>query len=142
MTALALPDPPLRDEVVALRPWREDDVPERLMRFADPTVLRFAWPQTGGYSEADARSFFAQQERARDRGDELALALAEPADDTAGIGGASLYDVDLGERRAAVGYWLVPAARGRGAATHAVGLLTRWAFDELGLARVELTCDP
>jgi hypothetical protein len=40
VAALAYPDPPLADAVVALRPWRQDDVPERIMGFADPGVLR------------------------------------------------------------------------------------------------------
>jgi RimJ/RimL family protein N-acetyltransferase len=37
-----------------------------------------------------------------------------------------------------IGYWLAPGARGRGFATRAVILLTRWLF-ELGAARVFLT---
>jgi RimJ/RimL family protein N-acetyltransferase len=41
-----------------------------------------------------------------------------------------------------VGYWLAAAARGRGVATHAVRLMARRAFDALGVARLELTCDP
>jgi GNAT superfamily N-acetyltransferase len=36
----------------------------------------------------------------------------------------------------------VPAARGRGVATHAVRLIGRWAFEDLELARLELTCAP
>lgn len=36
------------------------------------------------------------------------------------------------------GYWLAPAGRGRGYATRAAILLTRWLFD-LGAARVFLT---
>jgi RimJ/RimL family protein N-acetyltransferase len=32
--------------------------------------------------------------------------------------------------------------RGHGAATRAVRLLARWAFDDLGIARLELTCGP
>ena len=43
---------------------------------------------------------------------------------------------------AAIGYWLASEARDRGAATQAVRLLARWAFAELGLARLELTCGP
>ena len=53
-----------------------------------------------------------------------------------------LYDVRLDQGCASVGYWLAPEARGRGVATHAVRLLARWAFAELGLARLELTCGP
>jgi RimJ/RimL family protein N-acetyltransferase len=41
-----------------------------------------------------------------------------------------------------VGYWLAPAARGRGVASRAVRLLTGWAFDVLQLQRLELTCGP
>ena len=37
-----------------------------------------------------------------------------------------------------IGYWLAPRARGRGYATRAVILLTRWLF-ELGAARVFMT---
>jgi RimJ/RimL family protein N-acetyltransferase len=45
-------------------------------------------------------------------------------------------------RRAAVGCWLAPHARGRGIATRAVRLLARWAFDDLGIARLQITCGP
>ena len=58
------------------------------------------------------------------------------------LGGVSLHEVRPGQGCAAVGYWLVPEARGRGAATQAVRLLARWAFAELGIARLELTCGP
>jgi RimJ/RimL family protein N-acetyltransferase len=41
--------------------------------------------------------------------------------------------------KAAVGYWLAPEARGRGAATRAVRLVVRWAFTiEPSLVRMEL----
>ena len=37
---------------------------------------------------------------------------------------------------------MLPEARRRGIATRAVRLLARWAFDELAIARLELTCGP
>jgi RimJ/RimL family protein N-acetyltransferase len=37
-----------------------------------------------------------------------------------------------------VGYWLAPEGRGRGAMTRALQLLVRYAFDELGVERLEL----
>ena len=58
------------------------------------------------------------------------------------LGAISLYEVRLDQGCAAVGYWLAPWARGRGAATQAVRVLARWAFAEVGLARLELTCGP
>ena len=57
-------------------------------------------------------------------------------------GGASLYDISLEDGRASVGYWLAPHASGRGAATRTLRLLSRWAFDQLGVDRLELTCSP
>jgi RimJ/RimL family protein N-acetyltransferase len=140
--ALSLPDPPLRDANVALRAWRADDVPDRLMAVADPLVQRFSWARTTPYTEADARMFFAAQEQARLRGEEISFALVVPDDDADVLGGASLYGVDRAERRAAVGYWLAERARGRGVATSAVRLIAGWAFAELGLCRLELTCAP
>jgi RimJ/RimL family protein N-acetyltransferase len=136
------PVPPLADEVVMLRPWREADVPGKLLAFGDPVVQRFSWPRTTPYTGADARSYFAEQETARLRGEELNFALAEPGDQDVVLGGGSLYGVNLEQGCASVGYWLAPEARGRGVATHAVRLLARWAFTELGLARLELTCGP
>jgi RimJ/RimL family protein N-acetyltransferase len=142
MAEFEFPVPPLADDIVALRPWCEADVPGKLLAFSDPVVQRFSWPRSTRYSEADAREFFAEQERARLRGEELNFALADPGDQAVVLGGSSLYDVRLDQGCASVGYWLAPDARGRGVATHTVRLLARWAFAELGLARLELTCSP
>ena len=51
--------------MVSLRPWRETDVPAKLMAFGDPVVQRFSWSRTAPYSEADARGYFVEQEQAR-----------------------------------------------------------------------------
>jgi RimJ/RimL family protein N-acetyltransferase len=130
MAELWFPVPPLAGDVVLLRPWREADVPGIVMAFSDPVMQRFSW-RTTPYTETDARDYFAEQEEARLRGDELNFALVEPHDQGVVLGAASLYEVRLDKGCAAVGYWLAPEARGRGAATHAVRLLARWAFAEL-----------
>jgi RimJ/RimL family protein N-acetyltransferase len=142
MAELPFPTPPLADDVVLLRPWREQDVPVKLMAFSDPVVQRFSWSRTTPYTVADARSYVVEQQEARLLGEELSFALVEPSDDDVVLGGGSLYDVNLEHGRAAVGYWLAREARGRGVATHAVRLVARWVFAGLGLARLELTCGP
>ena len=142
MAELEHPKPPLADSVVHLRPWRIQDVPGKLMAFGDPVIEQFAWSRTTAYTEADARSYFVEQETARRVGGALTVAITDPHDERVVLGGASLYDVDLGQARSGIGYWLVPEARGRGAATHTVRLLSGWAFRELGLKRIELTCGP
>lgn len=56
----------LADEVVQLRGWRAEDVPSKLMLFADPSVARFSWPEQRPYTEADAWHFFNRQQAARE----------------------------------------------------------------------------
>ena len=141
MAELWFPVPSLAGDVVLLRPWREADVPGMVVAFSDPVMQRFSWRATP-YTETDARDYVAEQEEARLRGDELNFALVEPRAQDAVLGCVSLQEVRLDQGCAAVGYWLAPEARGRGAATHAVRLLARWAFAELRLARLELTCGP
>jgi RimJ/RimL family protein N-acetyltransferase len=132
----------LRDDVVVLRPWRDADVPAKFAAFSDPLVQRFSWPQTAPYTEADAWAHHREHERAWLAGTGAEFAAVEPTDDTALLGGASIYDIEAGQGRACVGYWLAPHARGRGVATRAVLMLARWAFEDLKIQRLQLTCGP
>ena len=140
MAEIPFPSPPLADDVVLLRPWRETDVRAMLDAFGDPVFQYFSdWaPRT----ETDAHSHLMKHERARKRGEQVEFALVEPRKHAVVLGGGSLNNVDLEQGRAAVGYWLAPQARGRGVATHAVRLIAPWALHHLGVARLELTCGP
>ena len=60
----------------------------------------------------------------------------------AAVGFAAFVHLDLDGRQGELGYVIAPAARGRGIASRAVSLLTRWGLDELGLQRIELRIDP
>jgi RimJ/RimL family protein N-acetyltransferase len=132
--------PALADDVVRLRPWREIDVPAQLEAFSDPEFERFSdWAP---HTEAEAHAYLAEQEQARRAAQQIEFALVEPHDDNVVLGGASLNNVSLELERAAIGYWLAPHARGRGVATRAVRLISRWAFEDLRLCRLELTCGP
>jgi RimJ/RimL family protein N-acetyltransferase len=142
MPALPFPNPPLGDAIVALRPWRASDMPRKVAAFSDPLCQHFSWPGVEPYTEADALASFEYRKRARLRGEELGLAVVDPTDADRVWGGASLYDVNRDEARAAVGLWLAPEARGRGIATQALRLLAGWAFEQLGVARLEATCAP
>jgi RimJ/RimL family protein N-acetyltransferase len=140
VSAIAVPD--LRDEAFALRPWRERDLPGLVEGFGDPVVQRFSWPGVAPYSEADGRAFIASRTKWLGDGTCADLAIVAPDDDDQILGGASIYDIEAESRQASTGYWLAPAARGRGIATRAVRLLARWAFEDLGVERLQLTCGP
>lgn len=142
MPALLFPDPPLADGVVALRPGRRSDAPQKFAGFSDPLCLRFSWPLAEPFTEAHVHGRFDEQEELRLHGEELNLAVVDATDFDQVWGGASVYEVDLDQARAAVGYWLAPDARGRGVATRTLRLLARWTFDHLAVARLELTCAP
>jgi RimJ/RimL family protein N-acetyltransferase len=122
---LQFPTPPLADKTGLLRPWREADVPNNLMAFSDSVTQRFSWSQAAPFTEEDARGYFVDQEQGRLRGEEVQFALVEPQDEGDVLGGGSLYELNLEQGCAAVGYWLAPQARGRGVASTAVRLLAR-----------------
>jgi len=60
--------------------------------------------------------------------------------DGAIAGAIGLYHVDWSSRNAQMGYWLAPAARGRGLPTRAAGAITSHAFESLNLHRLEIRC--
>ena len=140
LVCIVVPD--LRDDDFALRPWRERDLPGLLDGFLDPVVQRFSWAEVEPYTEADGRAFIADRTAQLAAGTGADVAIVEAADEDAILGGASIYDIEAEWRRASTGYWLAPRARGRGIATRAVRLLARWAFEDLGIERLQLTCGP
>jgi RimJ/RimL family protein N-acetyltransferase len=62
-------------------------------------------------------------------------------DDDAYLGFAAIVHLDLADGQGEIGYMLAPQARGRGAASAAVSLLTEWGLEQLGLERLELRID-
>ena len=134
---LAYPTPALADEVVRLRPWELDDAPLLELAIRDPYI-----PQTTTvpevYGEPEARAWVARQRRRLTDGDGLSLAIADGTG--AALGAATLMRRGAGV--ATIGYWLVEPARGRGLATRAVRLLSRWALAEGGMTRLEAMVEP
>ena len=57
--------------------------------------------------------------------------------DERAVGMACLDPIDVAQRSASVGWWLIPSARGRGLATRAAAALITDAFERVRLARVE-----
>jgi RimJ/RimL family protein N-acetyltransferase len=138
MAALAPPDPPLDDGVITLRPWRNSDAPAITRLFQDPDAL--AWTRAPSpYRQGDAYQWLASLPTQMRRGDGLPLAVTDASD------GSLIASIDLrmrGEGRAEFGYVVAAWARGRGIGTRALRLYSRWAFDTLGVARLELLIQP
>jgi RimJ/RimL family protein N-acetyltransferase len=139
VSELSFPDPPLTDGVVGLRAWTTADVSAIAACCQDPEIPR--WTEVPSpYDEDDAREFIAKAEQARLAGEELSLAVTDA--ESGGLLGAIGMRLASTERRADVGYWVAASARGRGTAARAVRLLSRWAFEALGVERVQVTTHP
>lgn len=127
----------LRGGGLVLRPPRAEDAAAVAAACADPDIQR--WTRVPvPYSAADATAFVT-----RFAPDEWATATGAPftvLDERTGtlLGSSGLHGIVWPDRRAAVGYWVAPGARGRGVATGAVALLAAWALGDLGLERLEL----
>jgi len=126
------PQPVLATAELTLRPWEPSDAADVVAAYAGPDIQRWhgqtmtpdeaanwvrAWPRR--WSEESAAGWAVTD------GDQL-------------LGRMSLNGLSLASGLAHVAYWVLPVARGRGVASHALQEITRWAFDDLGLHRLEL----
>jgi RimJ/RimL family protein N-acetyltransferase len=131
------PDPPLRDDVVTLRPWRMDDVAGITRACQDSEIPRWTTVPTP-YTEADARGWLEIVTDPRIE-DQLNFAVTRSDDDSL-IGSLSLWIVKPGVVE--FGYWAAPQARGQGHIPRAVRLLAKWTFEHLRVPRVQLGTFP
>jgi RimJ/RimL family protein N-acetyltransferase len=131
-----VPDPPLVDGELVLRPWRILDAPALVAAWADPEVARW----TGVPERRDlaaAERWIVGDARRRDRGLSLDLVL-DVAGDVVGEVGLTAFDSATGE--AEVGWWLAADHRGQGYASRAVRLLAEWAVGELSVEHLVARC--
>src|SRR5262245_53873349 len=134
------PAQPLTDGVVALRPWRERDVPAIALACRDDEIAWWLDQVPQPYGEADARTYVAMTRRGWKERTHSAFAVSDAADGhVLGSIGVGWQDPEHGV--AEVGYWVVREARGRGVATRATVLVSRWAFDACGAERLQLRAD-
>jgi RimJ/RimL family protein N-acetyltransferase len=140
MRAVPFPRPPLAGDGFLLRPLRESDYDSLLAGRDSPGTAE--WVNTMRQPDGPAMVRFA--ERMRRAGRFLHLAIADEQTE-AFLGEVVLFvrtpeaaESDTGE----IAYVVAPQARGRGLAPAAVRLLSDWAFDGLGLARLQLSIHP
>jgi RimJ/RimL family protein N-acetyltransferase len=116
-----------------LRPWSDADAPAVREAFGDPPIAQ--WNPQGGVIDDEAALLWVRRRADWSAGDHISLAVTA-ADGGPLLGSVSLHHIHHGD--ASIGYWTVPAARGRGVAVRAVVRLTEWGFAEHGLHRIEL----
>jgi RimJ/RimL family protein N-acetyltransferase len=133
---LRAPEVPLGDGVVELRLLSGDDAPAFLDGLRDRAVAHYAYSDQLDAEETAVREHIARVPDRVAADDAVLLAVLDAATG-AFIGKTMLFHVDRDNRSAELGFWLSPVSRGRGLAARAIGLTVRWAFDELGLERIQ-----
>ncbi|WP_405779750.1 GNAT family N-acetyltransferase [Streptomyces sp. NBC_00859] len=120
---------------LSLRAWDVADADALLRGFTDPEFLRWNTPARPVTDLAGARTAITNRSDGWVRGDLAQYAVVE---DGAIVGSVGLAAINRHMCRAVVGYWVLPGLRGRGIATRALELCTRWAFEQEGMHRIEL----
>ncbi|MEU1625865.1 GNAT family N-acetyltransferase [Streptomyces sp. NPDC020096] len=123
---------------LTLRPWEEADVKAALRGLSDPDFNRWNTPTPRIEDEEGALRFIRSRRQGWERGDMLSFAVAEDGD-VRGHVAVQLSDPRM--RNGRVGYWVIREDRGRRIASRALEALSRWAFRDLGLHRLELGHD-
>lgn len=124
----------LQDVRVALRAPRDEDVEEVYAACQDPEVQRWTSVPVP-YRREDAEFFVAGIAAREWAAGTSATFLVRERASGALVGAMGLHDISAGT--AEIGFWTAPGLRGRGLTTAAAGLLCRWGFEALGLARIE-----
>ena len=124
----------LSDGHVLLRAAEPRDLPAIEAGIHDPDVIRWIGPPEGS-----AQDVLVQNEERWANGSPT-LSICELDGTCVGKVWVNIREADASTGY--VGYWLLPAARGRGLATSAVRLISTWAMRELGIANVRLTTAP
>ncbi len=125
-----------------LRPWPEQGTPALLddlrIALSDPESNR--WNPVGFLEPPDDEQLNAWLGRltaGRASGSIAGWMVLDPADGRL-LGNVTVRNITPKIGTCQVGYWTMPAARGRGVASRALAAATGWAFGQAGQHRVEL----
>jgi RimJ/RimL family protein N-acetyltransferase len=123
----------LTDGVVTLRPWRKADAAEIVECIdGDPEITRWLDQVPQPYRTRDALAYI------RGVGESAFAVTDAKTGRVLGSVGVRFSEArDVGE----IGYWLRADARGRGAITRAVRIVSGWAFGRGNVDRLQLRAD-
>jgi [ribosomal protein S5]-alanine N-acetyltransferase len=125
------PQPTLESDGLVLRPWASEDGAAISAAYQDPSIQRW---HARSMTPDEAVQWVTKAHA--DWADEIAASWAVTTQ--AGLVGRMTLKLHLDDGWAEAAYWVLPAARGRGIASLALCIASRWAFELAGLHRVEL----
>ncbi len=132
--------PELTDDRLVVRPFAPDDAPAVQAACGDPDVAHWIYGVPTPYTADDAAEFVADSRHRLLLGERARMAICD-AGPGALLGSISL-DLFADRQAAEIGYWVKHEARRRGVALAAARLVVRWAFEEVGVERLEILTYP
>ncbi|MFJ3794032.1 GNAT family N-acetyltransferase [Kitasatospora sp. NPDC090091] len=126
---------------IVLRPWghrtevRGGVVARLLEASADQAIA--LWNPIRAIDAAGAKAYLDRWETGWDSGNAAAFAVVDSTDSDL-LGNVALRWTDRADGLAMIGYWLMPAARGRGVATRATRAVTSWGIATADTRRIEI----
>ena len=125
--------PTLAAGSLVLRPWCAGDAPAVRAAYDDDAIR--TWHARTMRDEDEARAWIDGKNAAWRQERAAEWAVVEEGEV---VGRVALTRLNLYEGGGALAYWVVPAARGRRVAVRSGTEALRWAFEDLGLQRVEV----
>lgn len=125
---------------IRLRTINESDLDQISAIFSDPKVMRY-WSTPPLGSPDEVRALMKEIETGNEEGSMLKWGVALKSTDAV-IGTVTLFNLDLTQGRAEVGYAQAQAYWGHGYIHEALQALLMYAFEEMKLRRIEADVDP
>lgn len=136
-------EPPLLErDGVRLRAWRDDERDVGAVGRVDQVARTYVGPILPATDPAGVRAWLTRQRHGMASGSSVVWCIADATHDGP-LGYLSLFNLQqpFAAGCADVGYWLLPAGRGRGAVTAALRLAASHAFTDLAVHRIAARTD-
>lgn len=129
----------ITDGVVLLRPFRFEDAEETFVTVRESLIDLRPWMSWAhdGYSIQEAREFIRITRTRWEENSMFAFVITD-ANSGSILGGCSLSHIHPVYHLCNLGYWVRTSRRGQGIAVRATKLAARYAFEKVGLIRMEI----
>jgi RimJ/RimL family protein N-acetyltransferase len=131
------------DGIILLRPFRLEDSQETFTAVRESLTDLKPWMSWAydGYSLNDSREFIRLTRARWQEGTLFAFAITDAKSGLI-LGGCSLSHIHPVYHLCNLGYWVRSSRRGKGIAGRGTLLASRYAFEKVGLVRVEIVIAP
>jgi RimJ/RimL family protein N-acetyltransferase len=129
----------LTGEGLTLREWRSEDLGDLVEMLDERDIARWT-PMPSPFDLEAGVAYLKRAQQARTSGQRIQLAITTDGDKP--LGEVLLFGVDASRGEAELGYLVGAPYRRRGLAARALSLLSGYARNDLGLARLLLRIDP